>query len=114
MTVSEIGHQAAAKITQVDRTSGDRLTRARARRAELRNSRTGTTPNCTKMVAPPIRPANNLSGPRQLGRQCATPTIQNDIERKRGVYWCPRCQTYPWGSGFEPGRIESSRSLVAD
>jgi ribosomal protein L37AE/L43A len=34
--------------------------------------------------------------------RCGTLTVQNERERARGVYWCPRCQTYPWGSGGGP------------
>jgi ribosomal protein L37AE/L43A len=34
--------------------------------------------------------------------RCDTQTVQNEPEHARGVYWCPRCQTYPWGSGGGP------------
>lgn len=32
-------------------------------------------------------------------RVCGARTSQNDAEKARGVYWCPACQKYPWGSG---------------
>lgn len=83
MTIGEIGHQAGAKRPR-SATIVARLQHARARREEIRSGRTGTTPDCTKLVAPPIQFRNDSSSPRQSHRQCATPTIQNDIERKRG------------------------------
>jgi hypothetical protein len=30
---------------------------------------------------------------------CGAITDQNEVERSRGVYWCPVHQRYPWGSG---------------
>jgi hypothetical protein len=77
----------------------DRLARAHARRQELRASRAGTMPRCTNRVGPPILPGKAGSGPRQTDRRCGTLTVQNEVERERGVYWCPRCRRYPWGSG---------------
>ncbi len=37
---------------------------------------------------------------------CDGRTIQNDPERARRVWWCMSCQSYPFGSGFGPDRIE--------
>ncbi len=33
---------------------------------------------------------------------CGASTVQNTPEGGRGVYWCWRCQRYPFGSGFGP------------
>jgi hypothetical protein len=33
---------------------------------------------------------------------CGTSTIQNAPERSGGVYWCWRCQRYPFGCGIGP------------
>ena len=46
-------------------------------------------PTCTRIV----------ERPGCAPRVCGARTVQNDIERARGVFWCPRCQRYPWGSG---------------
>ena len=33
---------------------------------------------------------------------CGTHTVQNMPERTRYVFWCARCQRYPFGPGFGP------------
>jgi len=33
-------------------------------------------------------------------RVCGARTIQNEVERERGTYWCPRCARYAFGNGF--------------
>ena len=40
---------------------------------------------------------------------CQTRTIQNDCERARRIWWCARCQKYPFGSGFGPDRTKEPR-----
>ncbi len=89
----------------------DRLARARAKREELRVSRAGTMPRCTKWVGPPILPGKGSSRSGSVGRPCGTRTIQNEAERARGVYWCPRCRTYGCGSGG--GRASGGPDKVA-
>ncbi|MFC1639217.1 hypothetical protein ACFL3B_00470 [Gemmatimonadota bacterium] len=44
-----------------------------------------------------IEAANNPKCP-----ECDTHTVQNEPEKERRVYWCPRCQWYPFGDGFGP------------
>ena len=39
---------------------------------------------------------------------CGTRTLQNMPERTRYVFWCARCQRYPFGSGFGPDHVERS------
>lgn len=46
-------------------------------------------PRCTISV----KRKNGTRGP------CGARTCQNEPEESRGVYWCPRCRRYPWGSG---------------
>jgi hypothetical protein len=36
---------------------------------------------------------------------CGAMTTQNEVERERRVYWCPRCGTYPFGNGFGPDSV---------
>ena len=36
---------------------------------------------------------------RKQPRVCGTRCVQNDIERGRGVWWCPACSRYAFGSG---------------
>ena len=40
--------------------------------------------------------------------RCGTSTVQNAPEASRRIYWCWRCQKYPFGSGFGPDAIEQS------
>ena len=49
-------------------------------------------------------PTCPLRAPDHRGRldTCMTPLVQNDVERTRGTWWCPRCQQYADGSGGFP------------
>ena len=40
---------------------------------------------------------------------CGARTIQNAPEGGRQVFWCARCQRYPFGSGFGSDRIQRFR-----
>ena len=53
-------------------------------------------PKCTRTL--PATPARG-EAPARPPRPCGTRTIQNAPERTRGVYWCPRCRRYSFGSG---------------
>ena len=45
---------------------------------------------------------------------CGTRTLQNVPERTRYVFWCARCQQYPFGSGFGPDSLERPRDECDD
>jgi hypothetical protein len=81
------------------------LARARAKREELRSKRRGTMPRCTNLIGPPIIPSKHENGSRQTVHRCNTPTVQNQAERTRRVFWCPKCRRYAWGSGFDPDQV---------
>lgn len=77
----------------------DRLAEGRARAAQARAARNSVAPRCTNRVLRPGMAQRPPDGSSKPDRVCGTPTIQNEPERSRGVFWCPRCQSYPWGSG---------------
>lgn len=51
-----------------------------------------------------------MRGEPAIQTPCGQRTSQNEAEQDRGVYWCPRCQKYPWGSGG--GRSGGGRDKV--
>lgn len=58
-------------------------------RQKAREARSGL-PRCTN-----LRPG----GKGVPASVCGQKTTQNERELERHVFWCPRCQKYPWGSG---------------
>lgn len=70
--------------------TADKRLAALAKGREIAQERRKTLPRCTRTIQPPkgLEP-----------RICRARTSQNEAERDRGVFWCPDCQRYPWGSG---------------
>lgn len=78
------------------------LARARQAAREAREKRHGAMPRCTIPVSsPPVARLGRggFVAKPTAPRPCGTRTVQNEPERSRGVYWCPRCGRYPWGNG---------------
>ncbi len=77
------------------------LERGRARAQARRVAERSSSPRCTNTVQ---GYEGRGKGRKRLtvDRICGTATIQNEVERERGVYWCPECATYPWGDGCGP------------
>lgn len=70
-----------------------------AKAREMRHKNPPVMPKCTREVVRQMgrgRPKTVSSTEKAI---CGAPTIQNEPERERGVYWCPRCRRYSWGSG---------------
>lgn len=55
-----------------------------------------------RLDAPPCQAI--VYGRSGRNRQCGAPLTQNAVERKRNVWWCPKCKRYTDGSrGFPLG-----------
>jgi len=78
------------------------LARARQAAREAREKRHGAMPRCTIPVSsPPVARLGRggFVAKPTAPRPCGTRTVQNELERTRGVYWCPKHCRYPWGNG---------------
>jgi hypothetical protein len=64
-----------------------------------RRRKRSVLPQCPNVVW------TRISGGEKQKRICGGRTVQNEIERERGTYWCPRCGTYPFGNGFGPDLV---------
>ena len=70
----------------------------RAKALEIRAAARSIAPRCTNTV----RGKGKERKRPTADRICEAHTVQNVVERERGVYWCPECTTYPWGDGCGP------------
>jgi len=73
---------------------------------EARRTARQSSPRCTNPLPDTKGHPKRRKGLKMASVEvCGTPTIQNEPERERGIYWCPTCQQYPWGSGMKADTV---------